>query len=70
MMLVHTFKHYLIRFHNNTIQFIRFRFIMQNINIIYMHYNNYQQYIHIIMDHILMLYLMYLYINQHIYINY
>jgi len=48
IMLVHTFKHALIHFHNYTNQFIRFRFIMRNINIVYMHYNNFAQNIHII----------------------
>jgi len=55
MMLDHTLQRDHNRFHNNTIQFIRFHFIKQNIYIIYMHLNKFKQYIHITKDLILML---------------
>jgi len=65
MMLDHTFLHEIIRFHNNTIQFIHFHFIMRNINIKNMLLNMIQHYIHNFMVHILKLCYLYLYIILH-----
>jgi len=42
---------------------------MRNINIIYMHSNNFMQYIHSFKDQILKLYYQYLYIIQHKYME-
>jgi len=42
---------------------------MRNINIIYMHSNNFMQYNHNFKDHILKLYYQYLYIIQHKYME-